>query len=58
MKIMLTIKLVVDKETKNTIRFAEVGEEPKVGVIYIPKSTLSEFGIDESKGITVTIKEA
>ena len=55
---MLTINLVVDRETKNTVRFVEVGEEHKVGLIYIPKSTLKEFGIDPEKGISVTIREA
>lgn len=38
----------MEKATKNTIRFEEVLESelaaPKVGSIYVPKSTLGELG--------------
>ena len=42
----MTLEFIADKETKNTIRFAEVTqgeEEPKVGMIYVPKGTLAEI---------------
>ena len=44
----MKITFELEKVTKNTIRFAEVLESeldaPKVGGIYIPKSTLAEIG--------------
>ena len=49
----------MEKATKNTIRFAEVLENeldaPKIGSVYIPKSTLGELGWAEGKNITITI---
>ncbi|SNS23425.1 hypothetical protein SAMN05446037_1006144 [Anaerovirgula multivorans] len=55
---MLKVKFEMEKETKNTVRFAEVEEEgyAKVGTIYIPKSTLAQNGIDKEKGFTMEIK--
>lgn len=45
----MTVKFTMEKETKNTIKFAEVLPEegfpaPKIGSVYIPKSTLGEIG--------------
>ena len=49
----------MEKATKNTIRFAEVLKSeldaPKVGSVYIPKSTLGEIGWNEGKRITLEI---
>ena len=48
-----------EKATKNTIRFTEVLESeltaPKVGSIYIPKSTLGEIEWSEGKKIMLEI---
>ena len=49
----------MEKATKNTIRFEEVLENeldaPKVGSIYIPKSTLGELGWKEGNEITIEL---
>ena len=49
----------MEKATKNTIRFAEVLKSeldaPKVGSIYIPKSTLGELGWKEGQRITLEL---
>lgn len=49
----------MEKATKNTIRFEEVLENelaaPKIGAIYIPKSTLGELGWKEGNTITINI---
>lgn len=60
----MTITLRMEKATKNTIRFEEVLaselDAPKIGTIYIPKSTLGEIGWKEGDTITVDLsrKEA
>ncbi len=49
----------MEKATKNTIRFAEVLKSeldaPKIGSIYIPKSTLGELKWEEGAKITLEI---
>ena len=44
----MRVVFTMEKATKNTIRFEEVLESelaaPKVGSIYVPKSTLGELG--------------
>ena len=56
----MEITLKMEKATKNTIRFEEVLENeldaPKIGSIYIPKSTLSELGWKEGKTLTIEME--
>ena len=56
----MKITLTMEKATKNTIRFEEVLESeldaPKIGSIYIPKSTLSELGWKEGKTLTIEME--
>lgn len=56
----MKITLKMEKVTKNTVRFEEVLENelaaPKIGNIYIPKTTLGEIGWEEGKEITLTIE--
>lgn len=55
----MRINMVMEKATKNTIRFEEVLESelaaPKIGNIYIPKSTLGELGWKEGDTLTIDI---
>ena len=55
----MTITLRMEKATKNTIRFEEVLESelsaPKVGTIYVPKSTLGEIGWKEGDTLEINI---
>lgn len=55
----MTITLKMEKATKNTIRFEEVLESelsaPKVGTIYVPKSTLGEIGWKEGDTLEISI---
>lgn len=55
----MKITLTMEKATKNTIRFTEVLENeldaPKIGSIYVPKSTLGELGWKEGQTLTLTI---
>jgi hypothetical protein len=49
----------MEKATKNTIRFNEVLENeldaPKVGNVYIPKSTLGNLGWEEGRKLVMNI---
>ena len=40
----MTILMREEKQTKNTVRFAEEAEAPKIGTLYVPKATLREIG--------------
>ena len=50
----------MEKATKNTVRFEEVLESelaaPKIGSIYVPKSTLAELGWAEGKDLTIEME--
>ena len=56
------VKFQMEKATKNTIRFEEkLANEldaPKIGTIYVPKSTLGAIGWEEGKDIKVCIDVA
>lgn len=55
----MTITLKMEKATKNTIRFEEVLESelsaPKIGTVYVPKSTLGEIGWKEGDTLEISI---
>ena len=54
-----TVRFEMEKETKNTIRFKEtVGsilDTPKIGTIYVPKSTLKEVGYEVGKALCLDV---
>lgn len=56
----ITATFKMEKATKNTIRFEEKLENeyaaPKIGSIYVPKSTLGAIGWNESKELVITIE--
>ena len=57
----MTVEFKMEKATKNTIKFAEVLPEegfpaPKIGSIYIPKSTLGELGWKESDSLILSVE--
>lgn len=49
----------MEKATKNTIRFEEILESelaaPKIGSVYIPKSTLGEVGWKEGDTLVLEV---
>lgn len=55
----MRVEFTMEKATKNTIRFEEVLESelvaPKVGSVYIPKSTLGELGWQEGKKLILEV---
>jgi len=54
----VSVEMQAERDTKNTIRFAETAaeDEQKVGTIYVPKSTLADLGNPST--ITLTIESA
>lgn len=57
----MKITFEMEKATKNTIRFTEVLaselDAPKIGSIYIPKSTLGELKWKEGDQITIELSK-
>lgn len=55
----MTIRMTMEKATKNTIRFVEVLaselDAPKLGTIYVPKSTLGEIGWKEGDTLEIAV---
>jgi hypothetical protein len=50
----IEVTLVVERPTKNKVRFQEPGDGPdKLGTIYVPNATMSALGNPES--LTVTL---
>lgn len=49
----ITLTFSLERETKGTFRFAEDGDEPKVGTLYVKKSV---FGSKAPDALTVTIE--
>ena len=43
--IMVKLNFEFEKETKGTIRFKEISDDPVVGTLYIKKTHLDELGI-------------
>lgn len=56
----MQVKFKMEKATKNTIRFTEILENeldaPKIGTLYVPKSTLSNILWADGKELIVDIK--
>lgn len=55
----VTVQFELEKETKNTIRFKEVTKDfldtPKVGTVYIPKSTLKDIGYQPGQKLNMDL---
>ena len=56
----ITVMMIPDKVTKNTIRFVEVVPDeftaPKVGTQYVQKATLGELTYKEGKVLKMTLE--
>lgn len=56
----MQVKFKMEKATKNTIRFTEVLtnelDAPKIGTLYVPKSTLGTIGWSEGKDLVLELK--
>ena len=56
---MMEIIMKSEKVTKNTIRFTEVVKEneiPKIGILYVPKTTLGALGWKNGDKIKICLE--
>lgn len=54
----MTIIMYEEKQTKNTVRFTEDSETPKIGTLYVPKTTLREIGYKSGMLLRMELKAA
>ena len=54
----MTVTMHEEKQTKNTIRFTENSETPKIGTLYIPKATLQELKYEPGMMLHIEITAA
>lgn len=49
------LELIFEKErdTKNTVRYAEIGDVPNIGTIYIQKHAVAKTGLKDRIKVTV-----
>lgn len=53
---MQKITFIEEKDTKNTIRFAEEGDAPIIGTLYVQKLGLKALGWEKGKSLVVTVE--
>lgn len=50
----VTVEFEFDRETKNTVRFAETGVENVIGTLYVSKRIMAQLGNPQSLKVVVT----
>ncbi len=53
----MRLKFEFEKETKGTIRYKEVSEDPAIGTLYLKKSHLKDFGLEGREAIALELKK-
>lgn len=53
----MSIKFEFEKETKGTVRYREISEDPVIGTLYIKKSKLKELGLTGKEVIEISISK-
>jgi hypothetical protein len=53
----LSISFTKEKETKGTFRYAEDGDDPAIGKLYLKKDAAEKLGNPEDLTVTVTPAE-
>lgn len=54
----MELTFTIERETKNTVRYAEDGKDPAVGTLYVSKTALATIGTPDHLVVTVAPKEA
>jgi hypothetical protein len=52
----MTVNFELERETKNTVRYAEQADDPVVGTLYVKKSAAAKLGNPDK--LAVTLKSA
>lgn len=50
----VTVNFELERETKNTIRYSEVGDDAVIGTLYLKKSAAAKLGNPEKISVEVT----
>lgn len=50
----VTVNFELERETKNTIRYSEVGDDAVIGTLYLKKSAAAKLGNPEKIAVEVT----
>lgn len=53
-KAEITLTFTKERTTKNTTRYAEDGDEPVVGTLYVKQTQVDKLGDPESLSVTIT----
>lgn len=51
----VSVEMEIDKETTRTIRYRENSDKPKIGVIYVPRETLTKLGDPATLTVTISV---
>ena len=53
----MSMRFEFEKETKGTIRYREISENPVIGTVYIKKAKLKELGLTGKEAIKISISK-
>lgn len=53
----MKVKMAKEKETKRTVRFKEISEQPRLGIVYIPKSTLESLEWTDGDKLIISLEK-
>lgn len=53
----MSMRFEFEKETKGTIRYREISEDPVIGTVYIKKAKLKELGLTGKEAIKISISK-
>ncbi len=51
----VVVEFTKEKETKNTFRFSENGDDPVIGTLYVQKRVMTELGNPETLRVTLEV---
>ena len=53
----MSMRFEFEKETKGTVRYREISEDPVIGTIYIKKAKLKELGLTGKEAIEISVSK-
>lgn len=53
----MSMRFEFEKETKGTIGYREISEDPVIGTVYIKKAKLKELGLTGKEAIEISISK-
>lgn len=53
----MKIEFEFDRATKNALRYKEIGDDPKVGSLYLKKTAARKLILTEGDGLVATLEK-